>query len=63
MFPLVKISVMIKSRFRRQPPLPTDELAAPNDEERRREHEAGLTAQIEAEKLRTMVDAPRGRFP
>ena len=61
--PPVKIREMIKSLFRRQPPLPREELAAPTDEERRREHEADLTAEIEAEKLRSMMDGPRGRFP
>lgn len=59
-FLLVKISEMMKSLFRRQPPLTTEEQAAPTDEERRREHEAVLTAQIEAEKLRSIE---RGRFP
>lgn len=56
-FLLVKISERIKNLFGRQPPLTREELAPPTDEERRREHEADLTAQIEAEKLRTM----RGR--
>ena len=48
----MKISETIKSLFRRQLPPTTEKLAAPTEAERRRENEAALAAQIEAEKLR-----------
>ena len=49
----MKITEKIKRPFRRQPPSTAEELAAPNEAERRRESEAVLAARIEAEKLRS----------